>query len=244
MRKSKEWFTEWFDTKYYHILYQNRDYIEAERFIKNITDFLDFSKKDLLVDLACGKGRHALYLNKLGYNVLGLDLSPNSIDYARHMGSSTLHFGVHDMRNTIPIEGVGGVLNMFTSFGYFDDDTEDIKVLKSVYESLEKGKLMVLDFMNVQKVMQNLVASETKTLDGIDFNITRAVVDGFILKKINFTDKGEMYNFQERVKIIDEKKFDDYFSSVGFNIENKFGNYDLANFDAEESNRLIIVARK
>ena len=76
-----QWFEEWFDTPYYHILYSNRDYREAENFLNLLTGFLKLEKKSSIIDLACGKGRHSIYLNKLGYKVLGLDLSEQSISY-------------------------------------------------------------------------------------------------------------------------------------------------------------------
>lgn len=242
--KTKEWFGEWFDTTYYHTLYQHRDYAEAESFIKNLVKFLTPATDKLIVDLACGKGRHSKFLNSLGYTVLGLDLSANSIKSASVDQNEKLSFGVHDMRDALPKQEVGYVFNLFTSFGYFEDDTEDLKVLKSVYDGLETGGVLVLDFMNVQKVIDNLVSAETKELDGITFNITRSVTDGFIVKNIQFEDVGESFEFQERVKVLGLDKFNNYLSQVGFTLEQTFGDYELSSFESQSSNRLILVARK
>ncbi len=79
----KNWFAKWFDTKYYHILYKDRDYQEARMFIDNITSYLNLPEKAKVLDLACGKGRHSIYLNKLGFDVVGADLSENSINEAK-----------------------------------------------------------------------------------------------------------------------------------------------------------------
>ena len=62
----KKWFENWFDSPYYHILYQNRNDDEAKFFIDNLCAYLKPSLNDTLLDVACGRGRHAIYLNKKG----------------------------------------------------------------------------------------------------------------------------------------------------------------------------------
>ena len=94
--ESKEWFAEWFDSKYYHILYKDRNYEEAEQFLSKLIDFLKPKLSDKIIDLACGKGRHSIFLNKLGYNVVGVDLSPNSIAEASSFSNNRLNFKIGD----------------------------------------------------------------------------------------------------------------------------------------------------
>ncbi len=110
-----EWFTSWFDTPYYHILYKDRNDIEAQLFIKNITEFLNIKASSSIADLPCGKGRHSVFLNSLGYNVTGGDLSENSINFAKQFENKNLSFEVWDMRK--PLENkYDAVFNLFTSF--------------------------------------------------------------------------------------------------------------------------------
>ena len=92
-----EWFEDWFNSKYYHILYKNRDTSEAIFFLKNIINQLKF-KDGKILDVACGKGRHAKYFNELGYEVIGTDLSQKSIEFAKNYSNEKLDFFVHDMR--------------------------------------------------------------------------------------------------------------------------------------------------
>ena len=73
--KKNEWFKDWFNTSYYHTLYKNRDDKEAERFVKNLVNFTKLPLKSKILDLACGKGRHSITLNRLGMDVIGVDLS-------------------------------------------------------------------------------------------------------------------------------------------------------------------------
>ena len=90
MSKKKEWFGEWFNSPYYHILYKDRDSSEASTFIDNICVYLGFSETDEILDLACGKGRHAIYLNKKGFEATGIGLSEENIKYASQFSNAKL----------------------------------------------------------------------------------------------------------------------------------------------------------
>jgi SAM-dependent methyltransferase len=121
-----EWFGTWFDSDYYHLLYKDRDYTEAENFVEKLAIHLKPNTADLILDLACGKGRHSIHLNALGFDVEGSDYSTNSIKYAKQFENKRLKFYEHDMRLSFPRK-YDFILNLFTSFGYFDTETEHIK---------------------------------------------------------------------------------------------------------------------
>ena len=239
MNKS-DWFTDWFNTSYYHTLYKDRNDIDAQLFIRNIIDFLKIPLTSHLLDLPCGKGRHSIFLNSLGYKVTGADLSQNSIKAAKIHENSTLDFKLKDMRKPFELK-YDAVFNLFTSFGYFENDEDDILVLENIKKGLNKNGLLILDFLNVVTVKNNLVKKEVKTVDNITFNIQREIKNGFILKHISFYDKGIKHAFLERVKYIDLKKFETYFSEAGLRIHHVFGDYHLSKFNPNTSKRLIFV---
>ncbi len=240
MTKNKEWFASWFDTSYYHILYKHRNFSEAQEFVQNLASFLKIKKEDLVLDLACGKGRHSIYLNKLGFNVVGADLSKNSIRLAKKFENSTLRFVEHDMRNPFKNK-FDVILNLFTSFGFFEDDKEDIGVLKNIKDGLNPNGTAVIDFMNCKKVIANLVPEEIQEIDGITFKISRYLKNGFIVKEINFEADGKHHTYFEKVKSLDLTKINSYLIAVGFKIKHTFGNYQLDPFNEEVSDRLILV---
>lgn len=240
MSKKEEWFASWFDTSYYHTLYKHRDHTEAKVFMKNLLDFLNLSKDSLLLDLACGKGRHAIYLNKLGYNVIGADLSANSIKKAKKHENERLKFVEHDMRNSFETK-FDAIFNLFTSFGFFEDDNEDIAILNNIKNGLKKDGVAVIDYMNVKKVVANLVPKETQQINGIDFEITRYVENGFIVKEINFDADNAHHKYFEKVKYIDLEKMKSFNNAINFKIKHTFGDYQLNNFDEQNSDRLILV---
>lgn len=238
--ENKKWFASWFDTPYYHILYKDRDYEEAQLFMDNLTNYLNLPEDAKILDLACGKGRHSIYLNKLGYNVTGADLSENSIAEASKHTNDTLHFTVHDMRE--PFEDkFDAIFNLFTSFGYFEDDSDNLRTLKAICESLTEYGFGVIDFMNAHQVIKNLVPEETKTVEGIDFHIKRYYKDGHIFKEIDFEADGEKYHFTERVQALTLEDFEQLMEEAGIHLLDIFGDYKLRKFFKNESERLIMI---
>jgi len=244
MNKNNKWFASWFDSPHYHILYKHRDYKEAEFFLKNLTDFLRPKKSDKILDLACGAGRHSIFLNSLGFDVTGVDLSPNSIETANKLKNDRLKFDVHDMREVYQAEGFNFVFNMFTSFGYFDSNEENIKMIQSIEKTLKTEGVFVLDFFNADRVKRELVKQETKEIDGVQFELTRELVDGKIIKHIEFTEQNERFSFREEVQAIDLEEFQQLFSQSGLKIIATFGDYSLNEFSHQNSERLILIAKK
>ena len=239
-RNTQNWFTSWFDTPYYHILYKDRNYREAQIFMDNLTHYLNLPEKAKVLDLACGKGRHSIYLNQLGFNVLGADLSENSIAEANKNSNETLHFKVHDMREPFE-EKFDAIFNLFTSFGYFESDDDNLTTLKAIKESLSEYGFAVIDFMNVAQVIETLVPEEVKTVDGIDFKIKRYVKDGHIFKEIDFEDQGRKYHFTEKVKALTLNDFQQLMDEAGIFLLDIFGDYKLKKFHKTESERLIMI---
>ena len=149
-----DWFTSWFNTSYYHTLYKSRNDDDAQLFMKNLTHFLQLQTHTHILDLPCGKGRHAVFLNSLGFKVTGGDLSENSINQAKEFENNRLKFEVYDMRKPFKNK-YDAVFNLFTSFGYFVDDDEDVNILKNFKNGITKNGIVVIDFLNVEKVKNN-----------------------------------------------------------------------------------------
>lgn len=239
-QSTKNWFVSWFDTPYYHILYKDRDYSEAQLFMDNITNYLNLPEQAKILDLACGKGRHSIYLNQLGFDVTGADLSENSILEAKKSENATLHFEVHDMRAPFE-EKYDAIFNLFTSFGYFENESDNLMTLKSIKESLTEFGFAVIDFMNVVQVIENLIPNEVKTVDHIDFHIKRFHSDGYIYKEIDFEDQGKKFHFTEKVKALTLKDFETLMEQAGIYLLDIFGDYKLKKFHKNESERLIMI---
>jgi len=238
------WFANWFDSEYYHTLYKNRDEKEAEFFIENLVQYLNLKQRNKLLDIACGKGRHAKHFNSLGLDVVGIDLSPNSITAAKKYKNETLQFFEHDMRKVYQENQFDAVTNLFTSFGYFEKDEEEQKTINAMASNLKSEGVLIIDFMNVKKVIANLISSEKKQIDCVSFNISRKLDNNHIIKDISFSDKGKKYHFQEKVKALTLANFTELISRSGLKIIDIFGNYKLEDFNTETSDRLILICKK
>ncbi|MBK6931431.1 MAG: methyltransferase domain-containing protein [Saprospirales bacterium] len=239
-----EWFSSWFDSPYYHVLYQSHDDREARHFIDNMLQPLTFAPGARLLDLACGKGRHARYLAEKGFDVTGVDISPASIGFARHVEHEHLAFYQHDMRLPFRFNYFDGILNIFTSFGYFDTDSDHVRTLTNVGKGLKPGGLFLLDFFNANWVRQHLVPSEEKQLDGISFHLKKRIRKNRIYKKVEFEAGGRKFTFLERVRLFNLLDFQYMFKSAGLEIRQTFGDYEMRPFYGDQSRRLIIVAQK
>jgi SAM-dependent methyltransferase len=242
--KEQEWFESWFNSPYYHILYKNRDEIEAEFFIKNLTQKIKLNKGDKVLDIACGKGRHSIIFNKLGYIVNGIDISPVSIKEAQKNANLTLQFYVHDMRKLFRVNYYNLAVNLFSSFGYFKTEKEHQQSINNMYKCLKPGGFLVIDFLNIYKVINTLIPAEEKQIENIHFKIERKFSNGYFIKNIDITDGDKKYNFEEKVKAFTIKDFKIFFKRSGLQIISIYGDYALNPYNESTSDRLILFAQK
>lgn len=241
----ENWFVSWFNSHYYHLLYKNRDEQEAADFIAGLLDYLKLERGVKVLDLACGKGRHSAQLRKVGYDVIGIDLSEDSIANAKeNFEKEGLEFFEHDMRELYWSDYFDLVVNLFTSFGYFHDAEDDQKTINGVADSLKPGGMFVMDFMNATKVEANLVHHEEKTIEGVKFEMSRSVEEGVIKKNIHLIDGEVELDFEEKVDGLKLDSFKKYFKIAGLELLETFGDYDLRPFDESKSDRLIMICRK
>ncbi|MCH2020860.1 MAG: class I SAM-dependent methyltransferase [Saprospiraceae bacterium] len=238
------WFSTWFDSDYYHLLYQHRNDIEAQFFMNNLIEHLGIRSRSKILDLACGKGRHSIYLADKGFDVIGVDLSPESIGHAKQFEQKKLHFYTHDMRKELNLGQFDFIFNLFTSFGYFNSEKEHIDTLRNIRNCLKSNdSILVIDFFNALKTIKELVLSEKKVVSDITFNINRYVENGYILKNIRFEDKAKSFYFQERVRAFLKDDFERLLKEVDMQLINTYGDYDLSEFNKQKSNRLILIAK-
>lgn len=240
----RKWFQYWFNSPFYHILYSQRNDEEAEHLIDNLFAYLKPDADARILDIACGRGRHAIYLNKKGYDVTGIDLSEQSIKYALQFEQRNLHFFVHDMRKLAFINYFDIALNMFTSFGYFESEKDHVNALKSFRKGLKADGTLVIDYFNTQKILKNLTNQEIKEVEGIEFHLHKFVSEGKIIKHINFEHKARAYAFEERVQAFTLTDFERMFEKAGLKVCSLFGSYGLDPFDETKSDRLILVCKK
>ncbi len=241
------WYEEWFDSPLYEKLYAYRDDEEAARLADLLEQELPVNRYPHVLDLGCGRGRHSLNMARRGYNVTGVDLSEHAIQKAGQRAKKEgLHidFRIHDMR--LPLnEQFDIILNLFTTFGYFDDDAQNIRVLKAMSRMLRPAGCLVIDYLNASGVRQTLIPFEKGTIDSLDYEIARKIDKsaGMVVKEMKFRrPDGVTREYEERVKLYDYHWFQEHLSRQGLALTRCFGDYSGALFNPKSSERLVIFA--
>lgn len=241
------WFEEWFDSPLYELLYANRNEQEANKLADLIEREIPVSAYKKVVDVGCGRGRHSITLAQRGYKVTGFDLSQTAIKKAKQRaaerGLQNIDFRVQDMRIPLP-ERFDAAVNLFTTFGYFLDTDENVKVLENVNKMLNPSGRFLIDYMNSNKVVRNLVPEETGIHKGIDYTIRRYIENGCVYKEVRFSgdEISSPQEFTERVQLFDKNWFITKLNESGFRPLHVWGNYDGDPFDEIDSPRLIILS--
>jgi SAM-dependent methyltransferase len=240
------WFKDWFNSAYYHELYANRDEAEAARFITNLLNYLHPKASSKLLDVACGKGRHSIFLAEKGFDVTGIDLSKESIAEAKQSEHENLHFMEHDMRMPFWINYFDIAFNFFTSFGYFNSDREHNQAIASIVKSVKHNGIFVIDYFNASLVKQQMEKELVKKIGNSQYHISKWHTDKHIFKKIIVENpKLPMpMQYTEKVAAFGISDFEKMLSKNNVEIVDIFGNYSLAKFDEAVSTRLIIIGRK
>jgi SAM-dependent methyltransferase len=171
-------------------------------------------------------------------------LSENSITEARKQEHDYLHFLVHDMLKPFRHNTFHLVCNLFTSFGYFENETDNSKVFANAEESLLPGGSFVMDYFNSAKVSNLNSAPYIETRGELVFSIGKTIRNKSIVKRIEFTDQGHDYYFEETVNLLKLEDFKKYGAESGLKLKSIFGDYKLEPFDAATSDRLILLFEK
>ncbi|MFQ5551361.1 MAG: class I SAM-dependent methyltransferase [Gemmatimonadales bacterium] len=235
----KNWYKRWFGKEYLDF-YPHRDEHDAAALVELIESRIPLHGSHLL-DLACGPGRHARELARHDAIVTGLDLSAELIRLAAHTDSLAPVRG--DMR-FLPFatKCFDCVVNLFTSFGYFHDDSEHRTVIREVHRVTKSGGHFVIDYLNPTYVRATLIPSETSVLGGDEVYITRAVSDDgrYVIKKMR--REGDDTVFVERVRLFEQSELAGLLEACGLTVAASFGDYDGA-AALESAPRQIMFAR-
>jgi len=242
---TKRWYETWFDSPYYHLLYQHRDEQEAKQLIDHLFQKLPVAPTARILDMACGRGRHAIYLHQKGFNVTGVDLSEASIAFARQFETKNLSFNVHNIHNPYRVNHYDVCLNLFTSFGYDERDEDNFRVITSAVADLRVGGYFVLDYFNTEYLFSQKITSEQRLfLDEIEFNICRSAANGFVMKSIRVVKDEKLHFFQERVKHYTLSQLLEFYEQAQLEVVAVYGDYNMNNFDPLQSNRIVLIGKK
>jgi SAM-dependent methyltransferase len=234
------WYENWFD-KNYLLLYKNRDAVEARTQIQLIIDTLKPRKDKMILDLGCGDGRYTHLFSELGFRIMGLDLSGELIREGRKKYGS-LNLIVGDMRS-IPGQ-FETILSLFTSFGYFNDDRDNLKVFQAIKSSLLANGWFWLDFLNPEFVEENLIPETVTEISSVCRVVEkRKILKNRVVKDIIFIQGQEKKYYQESVRLYSRTELGVMLRRIGIQPMGCFGDYQGKDWK-HDSKRTIIYGMK
>ena len=233
------WYQEWFGEEYLE-LYSHRDENEARQQVAFFAEQVGAIDGPIL-DLACGTGRHIQELQTAGYRAVGCDLSyvllrTGILDYG------AMPVARADMRALPFCSGaLAGLVNFFTSFGYFSSEDENAQVVREMARVLDGGAPFLFDYLNVHRELEQLVRRETRETPSGIVEIERWFdrSDRSFNKRMTIGHR----RYLERVRGYDLDEISDMFASSHLTIRAAFGDFDGSPY-SKTSSRLILVGSK
>ncbi len=243
-----EWWKGFFDRHYGDVFLSKFDE-NAKEEVDFIEKVLRLNKKEKILDLCCGLGRHSIELAKRGYDVTGVDHTRDYLKTAEEKANESgveIDFIHGSMKDISFDKEFDAIINMFTSFGFFKEDRENLKVLKNVSNALKKGGKFLIDVINRDWIVRNYKEKDWReTSDGgflleyRSFDITRSInlAKWIHIKNREITQKKiviRMYSFHELKSMLE---------SVGLKVIEYYGGFNKEELTFD-SMKMIIISQK
>ena len=230
-------------------MYGHRDVAEARRDVEFAEKVLALEPRHRILDLCCGNGRHLAALGEKGYRRLaGVDLSRALLKLAREaVAPSGGPAGVlqADMRHLPFQDCFDAVLNLFTSFGYFEKDGENRLVLESMRDALQPGGRFLLDYLNPEQVTRNLQPRTERTTAGRRVIETRSLdlERHRVNKHIAIHTPAGVKHYEESVRLYSREEMLERFAASGLEVTATYGDFDARPLDPDAP-RMIFAGRR
>lgn len=239
-----EWFEDWFSSDQYLNVYKHRDETDALKLLTLVSKHISISKDELILDAACGAGRYTNLALRYGYKAIGFDLSLPLLKKAREDSLESVEDSFY-FRSDIRSVGLKKmfmlILNVFTSFGYFDTEEENYSFIRNSINFLKPGGYFVFDYFNRNYVINNLVQVSDRRTGEYLVREKRRIEENRVVKEIELEKEGQTKQFVESVALYSHNAIQKVFEDVGYKLLNKFGDYEGSEFNEQESSRLIMI---
>lgn len=242
-----KWYVDWFASEDYLSVYKHRNSEDASKLFNLIIKSVELRKNNKILDAACGAGRHSIAFAKSGYEVTAFDLSKTLLTIAKEEAKKnnlSIEFILSDLRTFCVHKNFDLIVNLFTSFGYFDSDSENFQFPKNAYKMLKNGGYYILDYLNKERLLNSIVPKSEKFIDGRKIIEERSLVNNRVVKKIIIQKEGNEKIFYESVKLYSKDDLIDQFAKIGYSVYKLFGDYLGTPFNNNISERCLIIFQK
>lgn len=244
-----EWFAdESFWLALYPFLFPEERFAVAAAQVEQLLALTDI-RGGVVLDLCCGPGRHATVLAKKGFTVTGVDISPFLLEQAKARArteGATVEWMLDDMRHFVRPEAYDLVLSLFTSFGFFGNKNDDLKVLGNIYQSLKPGGACVMDMLGKERLAKTFQPTTSQQApDGTLLVQRHEIVDDWsrIRNEWILIQDGRVRSFTFHLTLYSGQELKDGLYAVGFRRVRLCGDLE-GNAYGPQAQRLVAVAWK
>ena len=229
------------------VMFDEQRWSEAPDEVELALRLLELEPPARILDLACGPGRHALELARRGYRVTGVDATVGFLEEAASKATregvelELIHADMRQFRGTTPFDGV---INMSTSFGYFEDPRDDLRVLANVRRSLRAGGALLMELQGKEVVARTLRGRDWHEQAG-GFLLTEQSVRGdwtWVDNRFILLVEGARHEFVLSHRLFSAAELAALLAEAGFKSATAFGALSGSPYD-ERGTSLVILAR-
>tara|TARA_B100001750_G_C15508636_1_gene602113 strand:- start:397 stop:1224 length:828 start_codon:yes stop_codon:yes gene_type:complete len=253
-KPASDWYKTAFQFDYLRV-YPHRNDEEARKQVDFLLERLVDTHKWDVLDIGCGDGRHSLELTRRGYRVTGLDLSEELLGRARLRAEDEqldINFIQGDMREVRAVSSFDLVVNFFTSFGYFNEDYENARVLDAIARSLRPGGHFLIDYLNRSYVLATLIPEDRRNVDGMDVQQRRWITGDpakkhnhvRINKHVQIREGGVERSYDESVRMYTLDELASMMDQAGLKVMQAYGDFEGAPISDDTPRNILIGTLK
>jgi SAM-dependent methyltransferase len=238
---------------------------EASEQVEKLLALLDLEPGAGVLDVPCGVGRHAVELAERGFRVTGVDATSSYFDAARERAENAegasvgakstsgetktaggeVEFVEADMREFRRSEAFDAVLNLYTSFGYFEDREDDERTARNFYESLAPDGALVMSLTSKEVLPGKFEKRTWGEQDGAYVLEEHEVTDDWSWMENRWVvvDDGDATEFTVSHRLYSAFELSELLKRVGFSDVTAYGDLEGAKYD-QNAEKLVVVARK
>lgn len=233
------WYQRAFQSEYL-ALYAHRSQAEADAQVAALLQSGLLARHSPLLDLCCGAGRHLSAFRSAGLHAWGLDLSRDLLRGQRGVVRG-------DMR-VLPFDAArfATVTSLFTSFGYFESESENVQVLFEIRRVLRDGGVLLMDTINPKAALKALVPESREEKGGALITSRRRHDERGrrIVKVIEYAKEGRVETWLESVRIYEPDELDAMLASAGLFVEQRCADFSGAPFSLTSPRQLVRAVKR
>ncbi|MDM5335841.1 methyltransferase domain-containing protein [Fictibacillus enclensis] len=216
--------------------------------VEQLCSLLQLPKGARILDLGCGQGRISIPLQKLGYQVVGMDISNDLLEVARNRAKEenlVLPFFHEDMRDLSVLNEFDAIINLGTAFGYVQDSRENHTIYQNIFNALKPGGIFIQDTENRDFKVKNHRSRTWDMMNGKSVWSERKFTtkDSRWLEKIFWWEGGFIRNRVLDLRLYSPAELIDMMTANGLEVQSLYGGFDLSEHTVDSS-RTVIVAKK